>query len=182
VRDSSPATKSREVLRERYRPARVNLLFVGEAPPASGRFFYRGDSGLYRAMLGAFMIAFPSIRSADFLDSFQALGCYLVDLCGSPVDNLGPQKRKRICLEGEVSLGSRILLLQPKAIVTVVRSIFTNVEHSLKLADWTGLHVGMPYPGRWRHHRVVFEEALVPILRTELEGTFPTDRRVTSPS
>jgi hypothetical protein len=160
----------------------VDLLFVGEAPPASGRFFYCGDSGLYRAILGAFTIAFPSIRSADFLDSFQALGCYLVDLCGSPVDSLEPQKRKRACIEAEAGLGAKIRLLQPKAIVTVVRSIFTNVEHSLKRADWTGLHVGMPYPGRWRHHRVVFEEALVPILRTELDGTFPTGRRVTSPS
>src|ERR1700720_3952865 len=74
----SKTALSRERLRERYRPARVKLLFVGEAPPASGRFFYRADSGLYHAIRSAFVGAFPSVRSADFLDSFQALGCYLL--------------------------------------------------------------------------------------------------------
>ena len=35
------AEAARERLRRRYRPARVRILFVGEAPPASGRFFYQ---------------------------------------------------------------------------------------------------------------------------------------------
>ncbi len=165
---------TREALRERYRPAQVNLLFVGESPPASGRFFYQADSGLYRAFLSAFTVAFPCIRSASFLDSFQALGCYLVDLCRSPVDDLDPGERKRICAEGEDRLAKTIQFLQPKTIITVVRSIFTNVERSVQSAGWTGLHVGLPYPGRWRHHRAVFEDALVPILRRELDGAFPS--------
>jgi hypothetical protein len=170
------AAYEREVLRERYRPARVNLLFVGEAPPASGRFFYRADSGLYRAVRSAFIVAFPAIRSADFLESFQALGCYLQDLCERPVDDLDPQRRKRICAEGETGLASRIQFLQPKTMVTVVRSIFNNVERAQKLAGWTGLHVSLPYPGRWRHHQVVFEEAVVPILRRELDGSVIVSR------
>jgi hypothetical protein len=29
----------REILRRSFRPARVRVLFVGESPPASGRFF-----------------------------------------------------------------------------------------------------------------------------------------------
>ena len=76
----SKTADAKEVLRERYRPAHVRLLFVGEAPPASGLFFYRADSGLYRAIRSAFVTAFPALRSEDFLASFQALGCYLVDL------------------------------------------------------------------------------------------------------
>ena len=38
-----------EELRRKYRPGRVRLLFIGESPPASGRFFYRRNSGLYLA-------------------------------------------------------------------------------------------------------------------------------------
>jgi hypothetical protein len=40
----------REHLREQFRPSPVELLFVGESLPASGRFFYRRDSGLFRTI------------------------------------------------------------------------------------------------------------------------------------
>jgi hypothetical protein len=42
--------REREALRESFRPKPIRILFVGEAPPASGRFFYSANSGLYRAM------------------------------------------------------------------------------------------------------------------------------------
>jgi hypothetical protein len=51
---SAPAEVERERLRLRYRPVLIRLLFIGESPPASGRFFYRQDSGLYRAIRDAF--------------------------------------------------------------------------------------------------------------------------------
>ena len=41
------------------------MLFVGESP-ASGRFFYRADSGLYRAIRQTFLSAFPDLKDADF--------------------------------------------------------------------------------------------------------------------
>ena len=78
------AEAARERLRRRYRPARVRILFVGEAPPASGRFFYQADSGLYRAVRQTFLSAFPELKRAEFLESFRKLDCYLVDLCRSP--------------------------------------------------------------------------------------------------
>src|SRR5580693_7073198 len=87
--------RARELLRKRYGPARVKILFVGESPPASGRFFYQADSGLYRAVRDVFLNALPAFRAGDFLESFQAHGCYLVDLCGSPVDRLSLKKRKQ---------------------------------------------------------------------------------------
>jgi hypothetical protein len=120
VRAESKTADSRELLRERYCATRVRLLFVGEAPPASGLFFYRADSGLYRAIRSAFITAFPALRNADFLESFQALGCYLVDLCGRPVDRLAKQDRKRVCAESEVRLARTIRRLQPQTVVSVV--------------------------------------------------------------
>lgn len=170
VRAESKTADAREVLRERYRPARVRLLFVGEAPPASGLFFYRADSGLYRAIRSAFVTAFPDLRSGDFLTSFQALGCYLVDLCGRPVDRLDKEERKRVCAESEVRLASTIRQLQPKIVITVVRSISTNVERAQQRAGWMGLYVSLPYPGRWKHHQDAFEEAISPILRRQLSN------------
>ena len=144
------------------------MLFVGEAPPVSGRFFYRADSGLYRAFRTAFKAAFPRLQDAEFLEVFKDLGCYLVDLCDSPVDDLPQTTRKMTCAESEARLARDICDLNPKAVVTIVRSIAVNVRRALQTADWSGEYLELPYPGRWHHHQVAFQEVLVPLLRREL--------------
>jgi len=160
---------TRERLRRRYRPARVRILFVGEAPPASGRFFYQADSGLYRAVREAFVEAFPHVATGDFLKGFQAMGCYLVDLCGKPVDRMVPRQRKRICLDGEARLARRLKHLRPKIVITVVRSISGNVKRSERRAGWLGEHIELPYPGRWHRYRRVFLQGLASVLRETYE-------------
>jgi hypothetical protein len=160
---------ARERLRRRYRPARVRLLFVGEAPPASGRFFYQADSGLYRAIRDTFASVFPDIgtQSGDeeFLRRLQALGCYLVDLCGRPVDRLPRNHRTRACRDGEVRLARILNRLRPETVITVVRSITGNVRRSQQRANWLGARVELPYPGRWQRHRMAFIRQLAPALR-----------------
>jgi hypothetical protein len=156
--------RGRERLRRRYRPNQVGILFVGEAPPASGRFFYQGDSGLYRAVRDTFTSAFPYLSKDEFLQEFRDLGCYLVDLCGEPVDRLARDARLSICCAGEARLARTIRALRPTVIITLVRSIRASVERAQKMADWTGLHRELPYPGRWKHHRIEFQRQLVPIL------------------
>jgi hypothetical protein len=156
---------SRERLRRRYRPRRVRVLFVGEAPPASGRFFYQADSGFYRAMRQAFVQAFPALGGRDFLESFRALNCYLVDLCGRPVDRLRSTQRRRACRDGESRLSRTLRSLRPLIVITVVRSIAGSVKRSERRANWSGLHIELPYPGRWQHLRIAFVRALVPQLR-----------------
>ena len=39
-----------EITRARYRPDRITTLFVGKSAPASGAFFYHGDSAMLRYM------------------------------------------------------------------------------------------------------------------------------------
>lgn len=156
---------AKERLREGYRPGRVRILFVGESPPASGRFFYHADSGLYRAIRDTFLAAFPDLREKRFLDSFRSMGCYLVDLCERPVDHLNARSRRRACIAGELGLARRIRELRPGTIVTVVRSIGANVERAAKSAGWSGLHVVLPYPGRWHRYRQEFRRKLLPVLQ-----------------
>jgi hypothetical protein len=156
---------AKEQLRRRYRPAAVKMLFVGESRPASGRFFYQADSGLYRAIREAFVAAFPDLEDANFLEAFRGLGCYLVDLCGAPVDRLSPQLRRQACQAGEERLSRIIRKLQPGTIVTVVRSIAPNVARTQSRANWSGTHLELSYPGRWHRHRLAFLDALIPVLR-----------------
>lgn len=158
----------RERLRRRYRPAEVRLLFIGESPPASGRFFYQRDSGLYRAFRDAFLGADPSITEDGFLASFQGSGCYLIDTCVDPVDHLDPRSRRAACLAAEPSLARQIRSLQPASIVTLLKSIRDNVRRAAADAGWSGPILEVPYPGRWATHRKIFLEALTP----QLEALF----------
>jgi hypothetical protein len=160
--------RTRERLRNRYRPDPVQILFVGESPPASGRFFYQADSGLYHAIREAFVIAIPPLKKTEFLNSFQSLGCYLVDLCYEPVDKMPHDTRRCAWSAGEVRLARTIRDLRPEVIVTLVRSIRVNVRRAWERAGWTGLHLELPYPGRWHSHRVRFRRELVPLLRKTL--------------
>jgi len=171
VREGDPAIAGRKLLREherlrlRYRPEPVRLLFIGESPPASGRFFYRGDSGLYRAMREAFQIADPSIREDTFLTAFQAAGCYLIDLCPEPVDDLDSESRRAACLAGEASSSRAIARLRPPMIATLVRSIEGNLRSAVMGANWSGRLIHLPYPGRWAHNKNAFFRGIVPSIR-----------------
>jgi hypothetical protein len=154
-----------EELRESFRPARVRLLFIGESPPASGRFFYNSNSGLYRAMRDAFQIAHPTVKEENFFETFRASGCYLTDLSKDPVDDMEPKGRRAACAAGEASLVKEIGQLKPDAIAVLLRSISGNVQRVVAEADWQGPIAYLPYPGRWARHRQAFIEAVVPIIR-----------------
>ena len=70
-------------------PSSLQLLFIGESPPASGRFFYRGDSGLYRAMRDAFHAVVPLSTDDNFLGGQGAKGTQVLLDKGKPVARRG---------------------------------------------------------------------------------------------
>ena len=167
---STPVQAQRERLRRRYRPARNRLLFIGESPPASGRFFYCQDSGLYRAIRDAFRMVDSSISDDTFLEIFQNSGCYLIDACAGPVDHLDARSRRAACVAGEPALTRKIRQLEPAGIVTLTKSIRDNVKRAAAQAKWCGPILEVPYPGRWASHRKIFLECLVPQLEQLLAG------------
>ncbi len=166
--------RQRESLRRQHCPERVRVLFIGESPPASGRFFYRRDSGLYRAMREAFQAVDPTISEESFLEKFFACSCYFIDLCSEPVDRLDAKSRRAACADGEATLSRTIARMRPVVIATVVRSIQGNVIQAAARANWNGLMLQLPYPGRWAHMRQVFVEHLIPIIGLTLSKAVPT--------
>jgi hypothetical protein len=156
--------ESLESLRRRYQPRYIRALFIGEAPPVSGRFFYRGDSGLYRAMRDASRSLHSSPDKEDFLTWFQSSGCYLVDLCSHPVDHLDAKSRQEAHRSREAWLARRIRVWQPRVIVTLLLSIRESVHRAAHAAKWRGQCVDAPYPGRWLRHRLAFESSVIPVL------------------
>lgn len=163
--------RKRESLRKAFRPIKVHMLFVGEAPPASGLFFYSQNSGLYRAMRQVFQAADATINDDNFLQRFQNSGCYLIDACREPVDRLDRKMRRAVCIAAEPALARDIEALRPEKIVTLVRSIRPNVERALLLAGWEGPVLNLPYPGRWVRSRATFQRELLPHLQVLLHNT-----------
>src|SRR5664279_3494760 len=152
--------RQREILRRRFCPDHVRWLFIGESPPASGRFFYRGDSGLYRAIRDAFRTVEPSITDANFLAGLRASGCCLIDLRPEPVDHLGSQSRRAACRASKAPLSRTIARLHPPVLATVVRSIEGDVARAAPQTQWRWQFIRLPYPRRWSRHREVFMSVL----------------------
>ena len=138
------------------------MLFIGESPPASGRFFYSGNSGLYRAVRDVFHTVDASINDDTFLARFREYDCYLIDACRDPVDHLEAKARRAACMEGEAWLSRSIRQLQPEMIVSLARSIRHHVERAIQRAPWHGPVLDVPYPGRWIRHRDMFSAEVLP--------------------
>jgi hypothetical protein len=156
--------QEREALRESFRPSRIRILFVGESPPASGRFFYSANSGLYRAMREAFQSVHPRIDDDNFLSMFRASGCYLIDLCPRPVDDMDPEPRRRARLAAQGLLSENLIRLRPETVAPVLRAIRSHVANAALRANWHGEILELPYPGRWQRQRQEFLKALKPKL------------------
>jgi hypothetical protein len=80
------------------------------------------------------------------------------------VDHLSRRKRITICCAGEVRLARIIRTLRPLVIIALLRSIRASVTRAELIAGWSGMHLELPYPGRWKHHRIEFQRQLKPVL------------------
>jgi hypothetical protein len=119
-------TRDVEAVRARWRPERITTLFVGEPAPASGAFFYYGNSALSRHMQRAVELALG--EGEDFLKRFNAYGWYLDDLVLTPVNHLTKSQRKSKSLDAQNSLADRIAVYRPEAIVSLLMTIKPFVD------------------------------------------------------
>jgi hypothetical protein len=150
-----------EAVRARYRPERIMTLFVGESAPASGKFFYFGDTAMTRNMERA-LTAAGLTGSGDFLQNFKALGWYLDDLVLIPVNQLDGSQRKAMCLAAEKSLADRIAEYRPLAIVSLMFGIRDIVESAATMAGSKADRYAVPFPGMGQQVR--FQRAMENIL------------------
>jgi hypothetical protein len=145
-----------EVLRERYRPATVSILFVGESRPAGETFFYDGNSHLFRYTAEAFGYdAKKGIDPKAFLTHFRDLGCYLTDLCHLPVNHLPPRAREAERNSWVEALADTIQVVKPKAVVSVMKDIRPYVERAALSTDvqLSGMwHLPFPAQGHQREY------------------------------
>lgn len=127
-----------EGIRARFKPDQVRVLFVGESPPAGQTFFYNRNSNLYRYTRDAFasLSKQPYGAENNFLENFQRLGCYLDDLCLTPVNGLANPQRRSHRKAGQQALADRIKTYDPLAFVVVMKGIDQNIQKAISLAGY----------------------------------------------
>jgi hypothetical protein len=153
--------KDRLRSRARYRPERITTLFVGESPPASGKFFYRGNTALARSMEAA-MAAAGLRDGSDFHDRFKSCGWYLDDAL---LNHLTRSQRTAACLRARSSLADRIAGYRPLAIVTVLLRIKDIVDNAAIAAGSDAPRFAVAFPGNGQQARFLKEMAdIVPTL------------------
>ena len=140
-----------EAARARFRPERITTLFVGEFAPASGDFFYYGNTAMFRHMQRAVERALG--ESDDFLRRFKDYGWYLDDLVLAPVNKLTKAQRQAKCLNAQSSLADRIAAYQPEAIVSLLIVIEPFVEAASIIAGSNAPRYAVPFPGMGQQTR-----------------------------
>jgi hypothetical protein len=137
---------SPDELRPKYRPTQIKILFVGESVPAGGTFFYKEDSILYHAMKEGFIRSFPEINGNGFLKSFSNLGCYLEDLCATPVNRLSDRERQSIRIDSVPQFRKKLEESSPQKIIVVMKQIVPFVQQAANDIDLQVPLHPLPFP------------------------------------
>jgi hypothetical protein len=157
-----------EAIRQRFRPARITTLFLGESRPASGRFFYRGNSGMTRHMRHALM---PEAASDDaFLAGFKARGFFLDDLVLSPIDKMRRAERRARWRAALPAFLARLAEYQPGAVVVVLLGMQPLLSRAIRAAGHTMPVYGVPFPGQGNQGRFHAELGRLKLPRLPIEN------------
>ncbi|MBE5513769.1 Uncharacterised protein [Mycobacteroides abscessus subsp. abscessus] len=164
-RDETAAVEVRQrraAAAERYRPDRVRLLLVAQAPPdADDRYFYFTDvatqDSLFRSVARAILPHTEPTRDnkASLLAQLRDRGVFLIDLKPDPVDGspLSP------CVP---ALLARIAELAPERIILIKADVHDVAYPALAAASLPVSKVRIPFPssGRQKEFAEAFGRAL----------------------
>lgn len=129
-----------EKIRLNYKPFQINLLFIGESAPRNGTFFYLKDSNLFSAVKKGFEKTVGPLENNDiFLEYFKNFGCYLDDLCLTPVNGFSEFKRLEYRINGIEPLSQRISVYKPLAIIILMKGIEQEVKEAIRKSSCSDL-------------------------------------------
>lgn len=156
------ARQRRRRAAQRFRPDKVKLLLVAEAPPAAlDRYFYftdvREQDSLFRYVARAILKKEPTRENKpQLLAELRDRGVFLIDLSLDP--------RDASALAGHVpGLLRRARQLNPAKIVLIKTTVYDAAYGSLRDAGLPVSAERVPFPGSGQQRR--FEEAFARALR-----------------
>lgn len=149
----------------RFKPHRIRLLLVAEAPPSEeDRYFYFEDvaihDSLFRYVVRLTLGLQPTRENkTELLGKLREAGVFLIDLC------LDPGHPDTSELRGCVpDLLGRAVALAPDHIILIKAPVYTAAFVPLKRAGLPVVDARIPFPGSG--HQREFEGAMSGALRT----------------
>jgi hypothetical protein len=159
--EADQARAGRSEAARKYRPAKVKLLLVAEAPPtALDRYFYFEDvteqDSLFRYIAREITGVKPTRENkAELLGKLQDQGVFLIDLKPDPADGTP--------LSSYVDdLVERCEELKPEKIILIKATVYDAVYDALASAGLPVVDERIPFPGsgQQRNFEKAFRRAL----------------------
>jgi hypothetical protein len=174
--EAHEAGRDFEVLRDRYRPDRIDVLLVGESRPAGGTFFYAANSNLFYATRAAFMAALGPMPTGErFLEYLRDRGVWLYDIADQPVDRMVGRPRRDAVRSRVAHLTDLLKEERPRLVVAIKRDLAATVREAMREAELplSRLQV-LPFPlYQWRAEYVAGLARLVSTEPTDVESAEP---------
>ena len=142
--------RDHETAAARYRPARVRLLLVAEAPPnASDRYFYfekvEEHDHLFRAVVRTVLREEPARDKATQLRRLQACGVFLMDLKTDPKSGAGEDLSRFV-----PGLVERVVTCAPEHVVLIKANVYDLAYRPLRDANVPVVDERLPFPSSGR--------------------------------
>ena len=157
--------QQRDAAQAKYRPARVRLLLVAEAPPCTvDRYFYfedvREQDALFRYVYRGIFGETPTREGkADALAQLRDAGVYLIDVSEEPIAD---GAKVRLTPEQLGAVGPRCKALKPEAVILIKSNVYDLLYEPLASAGLTVADARMPFPasGQQKKFETTFADAL----------------------
>jgi hypothetical protein len=147
------ARRRRQAAANTWRPDRIELLLVVEAPPSAlDRYFYfedvRTHDSLFRYVVEAVLGEKPTRDKAPYLDALRERGVFLIDL------SIDPFHDRRVAIPQCVpNLARRISELAPEQVVLIGAAVYDAAYDALRDQGLPVVDLRLPYPGSGQQRR-----------------------------
>ena len=168
MKPDSAAREKRDAASAKYKPKRVRLLLVAEAPPCTtDRYFYFEDvaehDSLFRYVYRGLFGETPTREAkADHLARMRGAGVYLIDVSEEPIAD---GAKVRLTTDQLAEVVPRCRALKPEAIILIKSNVYDLTHRSLADAGFKVADVRMPFPasGQQKKFETLFASALAQV-------------------
>lgn len=163
-----PATE----LALQYKPEKVKILFIGEAPGRADKNFYLGNNNLYRTVIVAFKELYGEFSSRDeFLAFFKSAGCFLDHIGLEHTERHDMAKRKANRQNGISSLSEKLKTYQPETVIIVMKALEKQVQQAIDLSGIQSIQnqATVSYPAGSNTNYLACVRGLVTILKVAVD-------------